>query len=228
MKLCKPWKAILLDLDDTLYREYSYVSAAFEEVAAYLSDRYGVEQDALMATMQELLITNGRGRIFDDVCKQYVIQENISHLVQIYRSARPKLSLYEDAEIFLKELRKMGVKSAVITDGAAGVQRAKIEGLGLEEVIDEVLVTDELGLSKPDPQVYTTVLEKLQISANEAVYVGDNPAKDFIGARALGLDTVRIIRPFGDHMREEAKQGFDADRQISLLTDLLLSEEDTI
>ena len=76
-------------------------------------------------------------------------------------------------------------------------------------------------MTKPDPQVYARTLEDLGVKASDAVYVGDNPAKDFVGARALGMSTVRIIRPEGDHMSDVAKPGYEADLTVHALTELL-------
>ncbi len=221
MSLIKPWKAVIFDLDDTLYRELDYVTAAFDTVAGYLSDRYGMEREVLLESMTDTLAQQGRGQIFNEVCRQYALKEDIRHLVEVYRSTQPQLTLYEDAEELLQALEAEQIRTAVITDGCAQVQRAKINGLHLEQRMNVLMVTDEAGMTKPDPQVYARTLEDLGVKASDAVYVGDNPAKDFVGARALGMSTVRIIRPEGDHMSDAAKPGYEADLTVHALTELL-------
>jgi putative hydrolase of the HAD superfamily len=52
------------------------------------------------------------------------------------------------------------------------------------------------------------------------VYVGDNPAKDFVGARALGWRTIRIRRAAGEHSLVEAQPGYEADQEIADLGEL--------
>lgn len=54
----------------------------------------------------------------------------------------------------------------------------------------------------------------------DCVYVGDNPKKDFIGARKLGWYTIRIRRPHGEHNALEPEPGFEAHREITSLRDL--------
>ena len=130
------------------------------------------------------------------------------------------LSLYPDGEELIGWLKERGIKTGLITDGNVQVQHNKIRALGLDERLDVVLASYDLGLRKPDAGVYVYCLEKLSCTPGEAVYVGDNPLKDFIGARKLGMRTARIIRPEGLHMRRTAQEGYDADKTVHLLTEL--------
>ena len=226
-------RAVLFDLDDTLYRERDFVDQSFRSVAkvmaGYLSAKGksgrgqglpGESEEELFGQMIELMEQEGRGEIFNRLCERYDVDIPVQELVKIYRETKPVLELYPDGEELLGWLEDREIKTGLITDGNAAVQRNKIEALGLDRRLDVVLASYDLGLRKPDKGVYVYCLEKLECRPEEAVYIGDNPLKDFIGARKLGMKTVRIIRPEGLHMWREAKEGYGADVTVHLLTEL--------
>lgn len=234
-------RAVLFDLDDTLYRERDFVEQSFRSVAKVLADylagkskpvvKEQVEDGAgdssfeespegLFRQMIELMEQEGRGEIFNRLCERYDVDIPVQELVEIYRGTKPVLSLYPDGEEFLGWLEGRKIKMGLITDGNAEVQHNKIRALGLDRRMDVVLASYDLGLRKPDRGVYVYCLEKLGCKPEEAVYIGDNPLKDFIGARALGMRTVRIVRPEGLHMWRTPQEGYDADITVNLLTEL--------
>lgn len=215
-------KAVIFDLDDTLYDESQYVSQAFANTAEYLACRLGTPErkDGFCRRMLELVEQHGRGRVFDLLCEEAGISVPVSELVEAYRSTVPSLELYGDAEQILAFLEARGIKQGLITDGCGRVQHQKITALGLDTRLDAVIVTDDFGICKPQTAAYEKCLQLLGCGPGEAVYVGDNPRKDFIGARALGMKTLRIIRAKGMYMELEPEPGREADERIRALTEL--------
>lgn len=221
-------KAVIFDLDDTLYNELDYVLQGFRNVAEYLAKEYSIDVDEVHEQMCGILKEQGRGKIFDSVCEIYHIDTPVKKLVEIYRATKPKLSFYPDAEEVISTLRKKNIGLGLITDGCSQVQHRKIDALCLSDLMDAVLATDDLGKDeegkpycKPNPKVYEVVLEKLQCKPQEAVYIGDNPQKDFIGAKALGMKTIRIVRKQGDHMQDKVCEEYEADVTIQNLTECM-------
>jgi len=205
-------KALVFDLDDTLYNEADFVRGAFKAVAQYLSKKHSIVCEEVYRAMLRLLADNGRGRIFNDICGLYNLDEDTNNLVEIYRNAAPNISLYEDAEHFLKYCQGK-CKLGLITDGIHYVQRNKIRLLGLEKYFDFIIVTDEHGenFCKPGIKPYVKMAEELGTAFDEMIYIGDNPRKDFYGARKLGIHTVRIIRELGDYMSLRLSSDYEAD-----------------
>jgi len=214
-------KALVFDLDDTLYNEADFVHGAFKEVAQYLSKKHSIACEEVYRSMLRLLAINGRGRIFNDICDSYNLDEDINNLVEIYRNAAPNISLYEDADHFLNYCQGK-YRLGLITDGIHYVQRNKIRLLGLEKYFDSIIVTDEHGedFCKPGIKPYVRMAEELGTAFDEMIYIGDNPRKDFCGARQLGIYTVRIIRPVGDHMGLRLGREYEADREIASMYEL--------
>lgn len=76
-KVIKVVKALIFDLDDTLYYEKEYVLGAFKEVAYYLGNKYGENQEKLFNRMKDILEGLGRGKIFNIICEENNFDEDI-------------------------------------------------------------------------------------------------------------------------------------------------------
>ncbi|MFA5576804.1 MAG: HAD family hydrolase [Tissierellaceae bacterium] len=214
-------KAIVFDLDDTLYKEHDFVFDGFRQVSEYLNRKYEIGSDILYGDMIEIFYREGRGRIFDSLCSKYDLPENVDDLVKVYRENKPNIELYEDAIKLLSKIKDRYFLG-IITDGKSFVQWNKIKALGLEDYIDKIIVTDDKGLDywKPSEEPYRDILEYFNVIAEELIYIGDNPKKDFISAKRLGINTIRIIRPTGDHMNTYLSKEYEANYNIKSLLEL--------
>ena len=92
----------------------------------------------------------------------------------------------------LRRQRHVGL----ITNGFSDIQWAKIEQLGLRDLLDPLIVSQDVGFAKPDPRIFAVALERVGCSAEEAAHVGDSLADDVAGARGAGLFAV-WLRPQG-------------------------------
>jgi putative hydrolase of the HAD superfamily len=204
-------KLIIFDLDDTLYYEKEYVLHAFKDVAKYLGNKYNKSTEVLHDRMKKNLEEYGRGKIFNIICEENNFNEDITKLIDIYRNCKPKLNLYNDSIEILKWLKRR-CKMGIITDGCAMVQWNKIKGLDIESLVDRIIVTDDMGMEfwKPDKRSYLDMIEYFNVAKNECIYIGDNPNKDFIGAKELEIKTIRIIRENGDHIHTFLEEKYEA------------------
>lgn len=218
-------KAIIFDLDDTLYYEQDYVKSGFRAVSRYIGSKYGVSEKEFYKLQLDILEKEGRGKVFDLALENFSLpQDEVEKMLVVYRSHIPEeIRLYEDAEYILEKLKKEGkYKTGIITDGNSQVQWNKIKALALTDLVDEIIVTDDFGVDKrkPAPFAYLRLLESFKIKAGEAVYIGDNPLKDFIGARGLGLKTIRIVREKGMHIEKRMEVSYEADFEVNTLRNL--------
>ena len=191
-------KAVLFDLDNTLYPEMEFVKSGFRTVARYLSSRYDFNEDSLFTQMLDILQRNGRGKVFDTLLYNLSLYqgERVRLLVHLYRSHHPTIHLYEDTMPTLEHLRRRGIRLGVVTDGMASTQKNKIAALGLENIFDAIVCTDELGKEfwKPSIVPYKVALDLLEVSPSEAAYVGNDPVKDFVGANSIKMLTIQVTR----------------------------------
>lgn len=215
---------MLLDLDDTLYPEREFARGGFRATAALLAERLTRSAAELFESLWYSFERGVRGSIFDTILAELNVPHDdalIAELVRAYRSHEPQLTLFEDANRLLELLwPKYGV--GLLTDGPADVQRRKVKALGLQSRVEAIVYSDDFGREhwKPSPIPYLELLRKMHVDPSHAVYVGDNPKKDFIGARRLGLQTVRIRRPNTEHGHVEPAPGFEADHEITSLNAL--------
>lgn len=93
------------------------------------------------------------------------------------------------AQEILHRLRTAGVRVGLLTNGAASVQREKIESSGLGLFFDAAVVSGEIGIGKPEPGIFRHLLERLGVSAAEALMVGNSLARDIVGGKRAGLAT---------------------------------------
>lgn len=92
----------------------------------------------------------------------------------------------------LLKLRDMGYKIGIITNGSHDVQSRKIRMLDLERYVDEIIITGDIGVHKPNPEPFNLMSELLGIPPRELMYVGDNPANDVAGSRNAGYTPVWV------------------------------------
>lgn len=92
----------------------------------------------------------------------------------------------------LLKLREMGYKIGIITNGSHDVQSRKIELLGLEEYTDEIIISGDIGVHKPNAEPFLLMSQQLEIPPQELMYVGDNPVNDVSGSRNAGYIPVWV------------------------------------
>lgn len=221
-------KAVLFDLDDTLYPEIDFARGGFRAAARYLARPTGLRAETLTREMLRHLERDGRGRVFDSVLETHgmLTPVAVQTLVLLYRSHRPRLQLYPDAAAALRALRRRGFRLGIVTDGLASVQHRKIDALRLDRMTDAVVCTDELAgrPAKPSSVPFQVALELLGVEPPSAAYVGNDPGKDFLGPRRLGMTTVRVRRQA--HKGEiPVGEGEDADIVLPRLTALAAALE---
>jgi putative hydrolase of the HAD superfamily len=87
----------------------------------------------------------------------------------------------------LEDLRRRDIRLAMITNGEADLQRAKIVRFNLAPFFDNILIEGEFGCGKPDERVFHHTLKKLQVKPSAAWMVGDDLDYDIAPCRALGI-----------------------------------------
>jgi putative hydrolase of the HAD superfamily len=221
--------AVIFDLDNTLT---DFMLAKTNAIKAAV--------DAMIDAGLEMTREEGHRRIFgiyEDKGIEYqrvfnaFLEQQLGHVddrilaaaVVAYRRARDgSLVLYPHTMLTLNRLLKEGYKLAVISDAPRFEAWLRLCYLQLQHMFDIVLTIDDTGHRKPSPQPFAMALEKLAVSASQAVMVGDWPERDIVGAREAGLHTV--YARYGDtyHSHERSQGGASgADFEIDDLYQLL-------
>ncbi|MBQ8291220.1 MAG: HAD-IA family hydrolase [Clostridia bacterium] len=194
---------VIFDLDDTLYSEKQYVKSGYRKIAAAFPQIEAMEEKLWACFLN-------RQKAIDTVLENegiYTI-ENVVRCVEIYRFQAPEIDLYEGVREMLLRIKASGKKLGMITDGRSEGQRAKIEALRLAPLFDEIIVTDELGgieFRKPCEKAFILLAERLGVSLENSVYIGDNPNKDFIAPEKLGMKSVWFQNADGIYYNAERR-----------------------
>ena len=90
----------------------------------------------------------------------------------------------------LETLRKDGYRIAMIANGDSAGARNIIATCGLEDYFDVIVISEEVGIEKPDKQVFQIALDKLGVEAKNTVMVGNRIDADIVGANRVGMKSV--------------------------------------
>lgn len=208
---------LVFDLDDTLYSEITYVKSGLKEVSIFLNKDFELDKHKTYFKMLNLLKKNGRGKIFNDILDGHGIytDKNLKKCISVYRKHIPNINLYGDAKRCINRFKD--IKKYIITDGNIIVQRNKINSLGLAEHFEKIIPTYQYGLSfsKPSVKCFKKILNYEKIKPYKMVYIGDNPYKDFINIKKLGIKTIRIKR--GAYRNIVLDKNYEADYTVKNL-----------
>jgi putative hydrolase of the HAD superfamily len=221
-------RGVLFDLDDTLYPEHQFVDGGFRAVADFLAGRTGRSAADMASRLWSLHGRDGRGRLFDSLLDEVGLgadRDLVAACLLVYRTHEPRLEPFPGAAGLVARLRSDGIRTGVVTDGNAAVQARKLAALpGLADAFDVVVLTDLLGpgFAKPSPAPFRVACRILDVEPSATIYVGNDPRKDFAGARAAGLGTIRIgsLPDEGGGTPIAAATADDADRAIDTFADL--------
>jgi putative hydrolase of the HAD superfamily len=209
----------VFDLDDTLYPERSFVESGFRAVADWLLDRFDWDANESMRVMLDTLEQHGRGEVFNGLLesRQLVSVGLVKQCVRVYRHHSPNISLAKNAKDILSDF---GEPIYLVTDGHKIVQQNKVRALQIEHYFKRVFITHRYGIKHAKPSTYCFgIIRRMErCEWGDMVYVGDNPAKDFVNLRPLGVHTIRVLT--GVHRDVRTKPEFEAAHVISNLSEL--------
>ncbi|OGP59717.1 MAG: hypothetical protein A2V67_02915 [Deltaproteobacteria bacterium RBG_13_61_14] len=215
-------RAILFDLDDTLYLEKEFFQSGFAVVAAELEARGIGSAGEIQILLERIHLGEGRERVLNKAAARLPFPESwVGELVDRFRAHAPKIQIQpEDYEV-LRCLRQQ-YRLGCITDGFSAVQRRKIQALGIQDFFNALVIADELGRQywKPHPLPFLTCCQQLQVPPAQAVFVGDHPERDIQGARRAGLTSIRIRREQSYFFYRVSSGPERADFEISRLSEL--------
>ena len=183
----QPLKGIIFDLDDTLYNEKQYIRSGYRAVEKYLGIPGAAEEMWRFFENNEPAIDSYLAKI-DQLARKI-------ECLKIYREHMPEISLREDVVQHIQDLKCRGIKIGIITDGRPTGQWNKIRALGLEEMVDDIIVTDELGgeqFRKPCDIAFRIMQRRWRIPFEQIMYVGDNIHKDFQAPKQLGMQWMLV------------------------------------
>jgi len=212
---------VVLDLDDTLYLETSYVLSGFKMVSYWIEQQYGIKD--FYQDLRQTFFSNHRSQAYQfALSKRGIYSENlVEQLSVLYRDHVPNISLEKDAAGFLESVKN---KKYLITDGRPTAQWNKIKALNLLGYFEKIIVTGDLGKAyyKPSPRSFS--LLQAEQPDKPFIYIADNPKKDFLAPAQLGWkDSIRMNRRGSLHHGEATPDGIKEVVNFSDLHECLIN-----
>jgi putative hydrolase of the HAD superfamily len=208
-------RAILFDLDDTLLVAFGPAQSQWQRTIAAFADRLGpIEVQAVAAAVSgasaELWADPGRHKYWRhriDEARRKIVADAFAVLAAAghpvpaqsvgdamagaYNALHDEeLAMFPDAHETLDRLKELGVKLALITNGAGEPQRAKVVRFALEHRFDHIQIEGEHGFGKPEERAYTHAMEVLGVGPHETWMVGDNLEWEVVGPQRLGIHAI--------------------------------------
>ncbi len=237
--MAQPIQAVIFDLDDTLFDHYHSVQAGITALQKTTPNLQKQTLDDLTSTyvdlveslhirvlqkqltldqartqrMQSFFLKYGRTLSADET------QHYIDQYREVYQAARQPVP---GAIALLEHLRTRNVKTAIITNNASLEQREKLDFCELTPLIDVVVISEEVGVIKPDPAIFAIALNHLQCSANQAIMVGDAWDTDILGAHRAGIKSIWLNRFDAACPDPSITTMIDSLEPASTVTDILL------
>jgi HAD superfamily hydrolase (TIGR01509 family) len=193
-----PVSAVLFDLDNTLVdRDLAFLAWA----CWFAGERLSLVDDAAAGIVARLVELDAGGygprpAMFQSVKEQFpdlsgAVEEFVAAFTAELRMHLPPID--PTAEQLLEALRDAGTPWGIVTNGSP-TQLLKIEKVGLDARAACVVVSEIVGLRKPDPLIFRMAAERLGVTPSEVLFVGDHPDLDIAGAAGVGMRTAWMRR----------------------------------
>ncbi len=225
-------KAVVFDLDHTLFDRHGTLRAVTPALRRRFPTNPALTDDRiadLWCYADDRYVYDGWSYILEYLTQNGVFTEPVDYadyrtfvFENFARTAVP----YPFALPMLNTLKARGLKVGLITNGQHALQYKKLDMTGLRYVFDEIIVSGDVMVDKPDPEIFLMMCEKLGVEPGETVYVGDNPVCDVEGARKAGLKTIWIRSTRVDGAACRPDEMANDVREIPLLVDQIDKSEE--
>jgi HAD superfamily hydrolase (TIGR01509 family) len=226
------FKAVLFDVDDTLFDRKRAQLLVLDVTLHELDGLFaGLDKEILIdafresdrVTLQELYEDNPAADNFRVRRAQVFLgllgldEGHASTVAEIYVRAYPTMNAPIDGAQAVVMALAPKFQLGVVSNGIPDVQYRKLETLELRQHFDCIVLSEELGIRKPDPRIFWHATGLLGREPEECLYVGDSYTADVVGAKEAGLP-VCWFNPAGLH---PAQVGVESDDEIRALDEIL-------
>jgi putative hydrolase of the HAD superfamily len=186
-------KAILLDIDNTLFPSNEFAELARRHAISFMIDAgLDVDADKAYAKLQRIIKKYGPNypQHFNALLKDFGVKPNpkiVAAGIVAYHQTKTSIFPFPDVPHTLLRLRDDGYILCAASQGVAIKQWDKLIRLGLHNIFHEVFVTP-----KKSSKFYKSILKKLNMKPQEVVMVGDNVETDITPAREAGITAILV------------------------------------
>ena len=197
------FKALLLDIDNTVYDYnsahqygmdlvYQYCESTFNLDRKETTKAFDLARKRVHTELGETAASHNRLLYFQKMLEILDLSPLVNSMA-IYNTYwdnfLEKISPFEGIYTVLEKYKS---KICLVTDLTAHIQHRKIKKLKLEQYCKHVVTSEEAGIEKPHPHPFKLALQKMQLEASEVCMIGDSFKKDIVGATNLNIQSIWI------------------------------------
>jgi putative hydrolase of the HAD superfamily len=203
-------RAVLFDLDDTLFDHRHGARTALQHLhgahgcfASIPFDHFERQHSTVLEELHrrvvagELPLDVARRERFRRLFEQAGVaadDETVNQTAVLYRDRYLATRQAIAGAVTLLPLVRERARIGVVSNNLLQEQQDKMRHLGFDRYVDVLVVSEEAGISKPDPRIFALALDRLGCTAGDAVMVGDSWQMDVLGARAAGIRAIWFNR----------------------------------
>jgi putative hydrolase of the HAD superfamily len=196
-------KAVIFDLDNTILdRTSTFSSFTNVFLATFFNHMESTQEifDRIIYLDQDGY--KDKRQLFAELILElpWKVTPQMTELLDFYTTEYVKSAvLMNKAKEVISYLRNKYL-TGLITNGKTAIQYGKLEQLKMSNDFDFIIVSEEVGIKKPDARIFEMALDKLELTPEQCIYVGDHPVNDIEGAAKIGMETIwiKVNQPWRD------------------------------
>ncbi len=170
----------------------------------------GSDDPAFTRRWRELMLGDGHGyRPYRELLAELGVADPDAFIDAEHEVWRPQHAILASAQALLASLRSRGIKTGVVANAwpdPGRVLRADAEAFGLAPLLDTMVFSDDVGVRKPDPEIFLAACRALEVEPFDTIYIGDRLDTDVQGPANLGMTTIQAL-----WFRADDTPGIEAD-----------------
>ena len=195
-------KAVLFDLDDTMLDRMK----TFSLYCDYLINEVFPQNlsDAQKSEAKEFMVLNDRHgyedreTLYQKVIRKWGLSCGTKYLIDGWYNNLDKLAAPENGLFDILEYLAMKYKLGLVTNGLISVQNSKISALGIKDYFQAIIISEAVGVNKPNNGIFLLACKKLGVEAAQSVFIGDSFENDVHGAVQAGLSAIWMDKSNSD------------------------------
>ena len=199
-------KAIIFDIDNTLYDYDKAQKAAMNALATFTCENLEISMDEFrnafnLARNETKKLARNLGSshsrmVYCQKTLEYLGYRPITFALDMYdifwNTFLEHMECDDDLQRVMEYFKCREIKIGICTDLTTHIQHRKLKQMRIEQYVDAMVTSEEAGAEKPDLKVFKLILKKVGVLPQEALYVGDSLHKDMQGAGTVGMTPIWI------------------------------------
>ena len=202
--MLKNVKAVIFDADDTIINHKECEKQALQYLFDKIGEKYNNQYQDIFRPLDWQLwddVTNKKNIVSIEKIPEYRFElffkeinieyDNYKKANELFMEGFAKTSaLTSNAYEVVKYLYDKGYKIYIITNGIVELQKPRIMNSAIASYISNIIISEQVGVSKPNCKIFNILLEKENLTSNEVIMVGDSLEKDVKGAQSANIKAI--------------------------------------